>query len=228
MINIVTFKYFHYLVPFITTPEPYIAVLNGSSVTLACVLHKGATTIKWMFSDIVINTSPKFIITDCDHSTQLNINIVNTSDAGIYYCEAINIGGSSIATAAVVLDVQGIIVHNLHVQCLFYCHVVLPVVEPVSAKVNVIINETATISFIITNLNQNLMRNQDFVTFWVFKPLGSSLYSSVNSSLLSGNAYGLSLRLPSAQLHHRGTYRITVSNLAGNGTATAELDVFGN
>ena len=109
-----------------------------------------------------------------------------------------------------------------------YYHVVLPVVEPVNAKVNVIINETATISFIITNLNQNLMRNQDFVTFWVFKALGSSLYSSINISLLSGNAYGLSLRLPSAQLHHRGTYRITVSNLAGNGTATAELDVFGN
>ena len=91
---------------------------------------------------------------------------------------------------------------------------------------NVIFNETATISFIIANLNQNLMRNQDFVTLWEFKPLSSSLYSSVNSSLLSNN--GLSLRLSSAQLHHRGTYRITVSNLAGNGSAAAELDVFGN
>ena len=91
---------------------------------------------------------------------------------------------------------------------------------------NVIFNETATISFIIANLNQNLMRNQDFVTLWEFKPLGSSLYSSVNSSLLSDN--GLFLRLSSAQLHHRGTYRITVSNLAGNGSAAAELDVFGN
>ena len=107
-----------------------------------------------------------------------------------------------------------------------YFLLVFPVVEPIKARVNVIINETATISFIITNLNQNLMRNQDFVTLWEFKLLGSSLYLFVNSSLQSDN--GLSLRLPSAQLHHRGTYRITVSNLAGNGTATAELDVFGN
>ena len=178
-----------------------------------------------MFSDIVISNSSKHNITDNYDSTQLSINIVNTSDAGIYYCQATNIAGSSIATAAVTLDVQGIL--YIDFMCNFYLFfVVFPVVEPINARVNVIFNETATISFIIANLNQNLMRNQDFVTLWEFKPLGSSLYSSVNSSLLSDN--GLSLRLSSAQLHHRGTYRITVSNLAGNGSAAAELDVFGN
>ena len=214
------------IAPNITTPIPYITVLNGSSVTLTCVLQERgspAATIKWMFADIAISTSSKYTITD--NPTQLTVNIVNISDAGIYYCQATNNAGSS--TATITLDVQGIVRQSLCAMSIYY-HVVLPVVEPVNARVNVIINETAAISFIITNLNQNLTRNQDFVTFWVFKPLGSSLYSSVNSSLLSGNAYGLSLRLPSAQLHHRGTYRITVSNLAGNGTATAELDVFGN
>ena len=48
-----------------------------------------------------------------------------------------------------------------------YFFIVLPVVEPVNARVNVIINETATISFNITDLNQNLMRNQDFATLGV-------------------------------------------------------------
>ena len=93
------------IAPNITTPTPYITVLNGSSVTLTCVLHEGgspAATIKWMFSDIVISTSSKYTVTD--NSTQLNINIVNTSDAGIYYCQATNLAGSS--TAAIILDVQ--------------------------------------------------------------------------------------------------------------------------
>ena len=109
-------NFYHFLiVPHITTPTPYFAVLNGSSITLTCVLHKGgspAAKIKWMFSDIVIGTSSKHTIADSNNSTELSINIVNTSDAGIYYCQATNFAGSS--TAAVVLDVQGI-VHCLYV-----------------------------------------------------------------------------------------------------------------
>ena len=84
--------------------------MNGSSITLTCVLQEGgsqAATIKWMFSDMVISTSSKYTITDSDNSTQLNINIVNTSDAGIYYCQATNIVGSS--TAAIDLQVEGLL-----------------------------------------------------------------------------------------------------------------------
>ena len=73
-----------------------------------------------MFSDVVISTSSKYTITDSDNSTQLNINIINTSDAGIYYCQATNIAGSS--TATITLDVQGIlcIVFMCNVY-LFFC-----------------------------------------------------------------------------------------------------------
>ena len=85
-----------------------ITVLNGSSVTLRCVLQEigsPAATIKWMFSGNAISTSSKYTITD--NSTQLNINIVNTSDTGIYYCQATNIVGSS--TAAITLQVQSLL-----------------------------------------------------------------------------------------------------------------------
>ena len=109
------------IAPNITTPTPYITVLNGSSVTLTCVLHEGglpAATIKWMFSDIVISTSSKYTITDSDNSTQININIVNTSDAGIYYCQANNLAGSS--TAVIALDVQSKNLCNL--SDFYYMH----------------------------------------------------------------------------------------------------------
>ena len=102
------------IAPNITTPTPYITVLNGSSVTLICVLHEGAATIKWMFSGIIIKTSSKYTI--ADNSTQLNINIVNTSDAGIYYCQATNIAGSS--TAAITIVIQGKIFVSVHV-CIY-------------------------------------------------------------------------------------------------------------
>ena len=95
------------IAPNITTLIPYITVLNRSSVTLKCVLHEGgfpAATIKWMFSDIVISANSKYTITDSDNSTQISINNVNTSDAGIYYCKTTNLAGSS--TAVIALDVQ--------------------------------------------------------------------------------------------------------------------------
>ena len=63
-----------------------------------------AATIKWMFSDIVISANSKYTITDSDNSTQISINNVNTSDAGIYYCKTTNLAGSS--TAVIALDVQ--------------------------------------------------------------------------------------------------------------------------
>ena len=102
------------IAPNITTPMPYITVLNGSSVTMTCVLHEGgfpAATIKWMFSDTVISANSKYTITDSDNSTQININIVNTSDAGIYYCQTNNLAGSS--TAVIALDVQSKNIYNL-------------------------------------------------------------------------------------------------------------------
>ena len=55
------------IAPNITTPMQYTTVLNGTSFTLTCVLHKGgfpAAIIKWMFSDIVISANSKYTITD--------------------------------------------------------------------------------------------------------------------------------------------------------------------
>ena len=80
-------------------------------------------------------------------------------------------------------------------------------------------NSSATILFTMTTWNQN------FTTQWEFKPPASDEFSLLNSSILSDKS--LNLSLPSAHLHHRGIYRITVSNLAGNTSATVELDVFG-
>ena len=85
--------------------------MNGSSVTLRCVLQEigsPTATIKWLFSGNAISTSSKYTITD--DSTQLLINIVNTSDAGIYYCQATNIAGSS--TTAITLQVQGFVINT--------------------------------------------------------------------------------------------------------------------
>ena len=108
----------------------------------------------------------------------------------------------------------------------FYCFLSVPaIVKPVSPRVNVVINNTANISFTISNRNE-LVRT--YTTQWEFKPLGTDNFSYINdteSGRLTGN--GLKLILQSAQLHHRGTYRITVSNPAGSITATTDLDVFG-
>ena len=80
-------------------------------------------------------------------------------------------------------------------------------------------NSSTTISFIITTWSEN------FTSQWEFKPLASEEFSLLNSPLLSSNS--LNFSLPSAQLHNRGIYRITVSNAAGNTSAMVELDVFG-
>ena len=68
-----------------------------------------AASIKWMFSDVVISTSSKYTITDSDNSTQLNINIINTSDAGIYYTVKLLILLDHQLLHAITLDVQGIL-----------------------------------------------------------------------------------------------------------------------
>ena len=115
--------------------------------------------------------------------------------------------------------------HNIYVL-IFYCSLVVPAVaKPVSPRVNVVINNTANISFTISNQNELV---GTYTTQWEFKLLGTDKFSYINdteSARLTGN--GLKLILRSAQLHHRGTYRITVSNPAGSSTATTDLDVFG-
>ena len=117
--------------------------------------------------------------------------------------------------------------HNIYVL-IFYCILSVPAVvevEPVSPRVNVVINNTANISFTISNQNELV---GTYTTQWEFKPLGTDKFSYINdteSGRLTGN--GLKLILQSAQLHHRGTYMITVSNPAGSTTATTDLDVFG-
>ena len=81
--------------------------MNGSSATLLCKLQHVGTPIArvvWRFNGNVLSNSSKYTVTA--NSTQLVINDVNLSDAGVYYCQASNKGGSS--TAGVNLIVQGI------------------------------------------------------------------------------------------------------------------------
>ena len=107
---------------------------------------------------------------------------------------------------------------------LLYCSLVVPaIVKPVSPRVNVFINNTANISFTISNRNE-LVRT--YTIQWEFRQLGSDDFSNLHESapLTDDN---LKLILQSAQLHDRGTYRITVSNPADSITKTIDLDVFG-
>ena len=107
---------------------------------------------------------------------------------------------------------------------LLYCFLVVPaIVKPVSPRVNVVINNTANISFTISNQNE-LVRN--YTIQWEFRQLGSDDFSNLPGSVLLTDD-DLKLILQSAQLQHRGTYRITVSNPAGSVTKTIDLDVFG-
>ena len=91
--------------------------------------------------------------------------------------------------------------------------------------VNAVINTTSNISFTIINRNE-----LSYTTQWHFMQLGTDSYIPLDSKVFDSTHLsddGLTLLLPSSQLHHRGTYRITVSNFAGNVTATANFDVFG-
>lgn len=69
-------------------------------------MHVGTpiATAVWSFNGNVLSNSSKYTLTA--NSTQLVINNVILSDAGVYYCQASNRGGSS--TAGINLDVQGI------------------------------------------------------------------------------------------------------------------------
>ena len=76
---------------------------------MTCSLQHVGTpvaTITWRFNGNTLSSSLKYSISDTAGSTQLVINDVVLSDAGIYYCEASNGGGLS--TAGITLNVQGI------------------------------------------------------------------------------------------------------------------------
>ena len=115
--------------------------------------------------------------------------------------------------------------HNIYVL-IFYCILPVPAVvevEPVSPRVNVVINNTANISFTISNRNE-LVRT--YTIQWEFRQLDSDEFFYIaESTPLTDD--GLKLILRSAQLYHRGTYRITVSNPAGSTKATTDLNLFG-
>ena len=91
--------------------------------------------------------------------------------------------------------------------------------------VTTVVNATSTISFTIINQNEF-----SYTTHWHFMQLGTNFYIPLDSKIFDSTHLsddGLTLMLLSCQLHHRGTYRITVSNLAANVTATVNFDVFG-
>ena len=99
--------------------------------------------------------------------------------------------------------------------------------RPDSNRFSTVINTTSYISFSITNQN-DLIRN--YTIQWHFKRRGTNTYTSLNSEIFHTSRLsddGLRLMFSSAQLQHRGTYRITVSNPAADVTATANFDVFG-
>ena len=101
--------------PNISAPATHVTVLNGSSVSLRCVLHEPGVpraTIQWTFNDSVITNDTLYLITE--NSTRLDIIGINVSHAGPYHCNASNIAGSSVATINVI--VQG----ALHNYCNLY------------------------------------------------------------------------------------------------------------
>ena len=94
--------------PNISVLVSHVAVLNGSNVTLRCVLHESGiprATIQWTFNGSVITNDTLYLITE--DSTRLDINSINVSHAGSYHCNATNIAGSSVAT--INIDVQGLL-----------------------------------------------------------------------------------------------------------------------
>ncbi|XP_019862997.1 PREDICTED: hemicentin-2-like, partial [Amphimedon queenslandica] len=97
--------------PIITAPELNYSVLNGSSATLTCTLENVGTPVAaiiWRFNGSTLSNSFKYTITNSTSnsagSTQLLINDVVVSDAGVYYCQASNGGGTS--AAGITLSVQ--------------------------------------------------------------------------------------------------------------------------
>lgn len=99
--------------------------------------------------------------------------------------------------------------------------------RPDSNRFSAVINTTSHVSFSISNRN-DLIRNHTIQ--WHFKRRGTNTYISLNSEIFDTSRLsddGLRLLFSSAQLQHRGTYRITVSNAAANVTATTNFDVFG-
>ena len=100
----------NYTVPIISALVSYVAVLNGSSVTLRCVLHHAGNpnaAIQWTYAGSVITNDSLFLITE--GSTRLDITNITTSYSGAYHCNASNIAGASVATINV--DVQGLCRH---------------------------------------------------------------------------------------------------------------------
>ena len=94
--------------PNISVLVSHVAVLNGSNVTLRCVLHESGiprATIQWTFNGSVITNDTLYLITE--DSTRLDINGINVSHAGSYHCNATNIAGSSVAI--INIDVQGLL-----------------------------------------------------------------------------------------------------------------------
>ena len=97
----------NYIVPNISTPASYFALLTGSSVTLRCVLNEVGNpkaTIRWTFAVSVITNNSMFLITG--GSTRLDITNITTFYSGAYHCNASNVAGASVATINV--DVQGL------------------------------------------------------------------------------------------------------------------------
>lgn len=84
------------------------------------------------------------------------------------------------------------------------------------------INTSVNISFTITNRPD--IKNISSIQ-WYFQPLAVNMYSSINSTLLSGDR--LTLTLPNVQLSDRGMYRINITSEAGSVQSTVNLDVFG-
>uniref|UniRef100_A0A1X7UTP7 Ig-like domain-containing protein n=1 Tax=Amphimedon queenslandica TaxID=400682 RepID=A0A1X7UTP7_AMPQE len=94
-----------YIVPNISAPVSYVALLAGSSVTLKCVLNEVGNpkaTIQWTFVGSVITNNSLFLITE--GSTRLDITNITTFYSGAYNCNASNVAGASVATINV--DVQ--------------------------------------------------------------------------------------------------------------------------
>ncbi|XP_019850052.1 PREDICTED: hemicentin-1-like isoform X1 [Amphimedon queenslandica] len=184
--------------------EPYTAYCNFTALPHPNVLWARDGITLYSNTDLSITTD----VAGITLSSTLTIrNLNKKKDEGNYTCTATSLQYSHTFSGKLQIEVPA-------------------VVRPDSNRFSAVINTTSHISFSITNQN-DLIRNHTIQ--WNFKRLGTNTYTPLNSEIFDTSRLsddGLRLMFSSAQLQHRGTYRITVSNPAANVTATTNFDVF--